>query len=233
MRLLIIALSLAFTLLSPSANAVLGVGDIVFDASNFGQNAMTAARTLQSNLHEAQALFNQAVQLENEARNLVRFPLDYWNRIETNYQQLKLLAQGNASIGEYLQRVNSQFNSIYPGYQSIENYGGAVKNWTDNALKTAESVIKTANEQRKLFDSTASQTQAIVAQGATSEGGMQALQTQVSLSGQVVSELQKLQQMQAEESSMRAAYIAGQVQDKAAERKATEDWLKKPYKPFL
>lgn len=228
MRLPIIVLSL----LLPVTTA-LGGGLVVFDPSNYSQNVLTAAQTLKSNLHEAQALLNQAIQLQNEARSLARFPVEYWNRVQANYEQLKTLAQGGASLGEYLARVNSQFDQLYPGYQSIENYGEAVKSWTSNTLKMANGVFDTTDKQRKLVGSTISRTQEIVAGSAAGDGLTQQLQSQVSLSAQMVGELQKLQMLQSEQATLQASFIAGQVQDKASERKATEDWLKKPYKPFL
>lgn len=218
-------ITLSLTVLPPPASALFGVGDIVFDPSNYSENVLTAARALKSNLNEAQQLYNQAVQLANEARNLARFPVDYWDRIRTNYEQLKALAQGNASIGEYLQRVNNQFNAIYPGYQVAESYTDSFKTWTGNTLKLANQVFNATESQRKLFESTTDRTQAIVANSVTGEGLTQQIQSQVALSAEMVSELQKIQQLQGEQATLQAAYIAGQVQDQAAEKAAIKRWL--------
>ncbi len=234
---LIIAITLAITqaiiLLSPNASAVGGVGDIVFDPTNYSQNLMTAARTLKSNLNEAMQLANQTQQLANEARNLAMYPVSYWQRVQANFEQLRALSQSGASLGQYLSQVNSQFASLYPGYSPVENFGNAYKTWTDNVLKAAAKVMGTVEQQKKLFDETTNRTQGIVADSAAGVGVVQQVQSQVALSAQMVGELQKLQQLQSEQATLQMAYIAGQVQDKASERKATEDWLKKPYKPFL
>ncbi len=234
---LIIAITLAITqaiiLLSPFANAVGGVGDIVFDPQNYSSNIMTAARTLKSNLNEAMQLANQTQQLANEARNLIMYPVSYWQRVQANFEQLRALSQSNANIGQYLSQVNNQFSTLYPGYSPVENFGNAYKTWTDNALKAASKIMGTAEQQKKLFDSTTDRTQGIVADSAAGVGVVQQVQSQVALSSQMVGELQKLQQLQSEQATLQAAYIAGQVQDKASERKAVEDWLKRDSKPFL
>ena len=198
MRLPLIALSLAFSLLS-SAVSALGGSNIVFDPSNYSENVMTAARALKSNLNEAMTIANQAQQLANEARNLVTFPVTYWTRLQAQYEQLRMLAEGNASIGQFLQRVDSQFNSIYPNYQAVQNYGKAFEAWTGNALKTAESVMKTANSQRTLVESTTSRTQDIVASSAAGVGMTQQIQSQVAISAQMVGQLEQLRLLQSEQ----------------------------------
>ena len=67
------ALALAAWLLAvPSANAQL----VVFDPSNFGQNALTAAHTLEQINNQVIQLQHEATMLVNEARNLTTLPFN-------------------------------------------------------------------------------------------------------------------------------------------------------------
>jgi len=51
----------------------------VFDAGNFAENVMTAARELQQVNNEIQSLENQATMLINQAKNLARCPTPHWH----------------------------------------------------------------------------------------------------------------------------------------------------------
>lgn len=87
----------------------------VFDASNFAQNALSAARALQQINNQIQALQNQATMLENMARNLrqVSFP-----EVEKLNQSLlaidKLMGQGQG-ITFKAGDLDAQFNRLFPG----------------------------------------------------------------------------------------------------------------------
>ena len=73
-------LALSLVVLPPPASALFGAGDMVFDPSNFGQNVLTAARALQSNINEAMQIANQLRQIEMEVKNLASFPAGVWGR---------------------------------------------------------------------------------------------------------------------------------------------------------
>src|SRR3546814_19946649 len=66
-------LALAPILTAP-AYAQFGFGRIVFDPSNYAQNVLTAARTLQQINQQITQLQNEAQMLINQARNLARLP---------------------------------------------------------------------------------------------------------------------------------------------------------------
>ena len=60
-------------------------GGIVYDPSNYAQNVLTAARTLQQINNQIQQIQNQATSLINEARNLASLPV---STIQTLQQQV-------------------------------------------------------------------------------------------------------------------------------------------------
>ena len=68
------ALSLTAAALAP-APAHAQFGGIVYDPTNYSQNILTAARTLEQINNQIRQLQNQATSLVNEARNLQSLPL--------------------------------------------------------------------------------------------------------------------------------------------------------------
>ena len=67
-------LSMTVTVLVP-APAYAQFGGIVYDPSNYSQNILTAARTLEQINNQIRQLQNQATSLINEARNLQSLPM--------------------------------------------------------------------------------------------------------------------------------------------------------------
>ena len=74
-------------------------GGIVYDPSNYSQNILTAARTLEQINNQIRALQNQATSLINEARNLQSLPTTMLEPLQAQIrqtQQLLARAQGIA-----------------------------------------------------------------------------------------------------------------------------------------
>ena len=55
---------------------------IVFDPSNYAQNVLTAARTLEQITHQITSLQNEAQMLINQARNLASLPFSALQEIQ-------------------------------------------------------------------------------------------------------------------------------------------------------
>ena len=61
-------------MLASPAHAQFGFGRIVYDPSNYAQNVLTAARTLEQINNQITSLQNEAQMLINQARNLASLP---------------------------------------------------------------------------------------------------------------------------------------------------------------
>ena len=80
-----LALAVAGVVATAPVPAHAQFGGIVYDPSNYAQNVLTAARTLEQINNEIRMLQNQATSLINEARNLQSLPL---NIVQPLLQQL-------------------------------------------------------------------------------------------------------------------------------------------------
>ncbi|MGA9486868.1 MAG: hypothetical protein WBV25_07325 [Methylocella sp.] len=64
---------------------------LVFDPSNYSQNLLTAARSLQQIQSQITSLQNQAQMLINQAKQLEQLPTTVLNDVERDYSQIQML----------------------------------------------------------------------------------------------------------------------------------------------
>ena len=86
----------------------------VFDPSNYSQNLLTAARTLQQINNQIQQLQNQATSLINEAKNLTTIDFPELQAITQNLQQIDRLMGQAEGIRFRVSEVDQQFRSMFP-----------------------------------------------------------------------------------------------------------------------
>ncbi|MEW9855629.1 P-type conjugative transfer protein TrbJ [Novosphingobium sp. M1R2S20] len=101
-----------------AASAILPVSPaqavVVFDPSNYSQNILTAARTLQQINNQIRSLQNQAQSLVNEAKNLstIRFP--EIQAITQTLQQIDQLMAQARGIQFRVAGLDQQFGGLFP-----------------------------------------------------------------------------------------------------------------------
>src|SRR3546814_8755860 len=70
-------------------------GGIVYDPTNYAQNVLTAARSLQQINNQIQSLQNEASSLINEAKNLASLP---FSRSEAHTSELQSLMRNSYAV---------------------------------------------------------------------------------------------------------------------------------------
>ncbi|AKM11060.1 P-type conjugative transfer protein TrbJ [Croceicoccus naphthovorans] len=106
---------LGLTTVSVPANAQLGFGGIVYDPTNYAQNVLTAARSLQQINNQIQQIQQQATSLVNEARNLASLPFSSLNELQTQIQQTRQLMSEAQRIAYDVQTIEDAFTARYRG----------------------------------------------------------------------------------------------------------------------
>lgn len=86
---------------------------IVFDPSNYSQNVLTAARSLQQITNQITSLQNQAQMLINQARNLASLPLSSLQQLQQSVQRTQQLLGQAQNIAFDVQQVDSAFRQQY------------------------------------------------------------------------------------------------------------------------
>ncbi|TPJ61082.1 P-type conjugative transfer protein TrbJ [Mesorhizobium sp. B2-7-1] len=86
---------------------------IVFDPSNYSQNVLTAARSLQQITNQITSLQNQAQMLINQARNLASLPLSSLQQLQRSVQRTQQLLGQAQNIAFDVQQVDKAFQQQY------------------------------------------------------------------------------------------------------------------------
>lgn len=86
---------------------------IVFDPSNYAQNVLTAARTLEQINHQIASLQNEATMLLNQARNLASLPYSALQQLQQNVQRTQQLLNQAQNIAFNVQQIDQAFQQQY------------------------------------------------------------------------------------------------------------------------
>uniref|UniRef100_UPI00311F28F3 P-type conjugative transfer protein TrbJ n=1 Tax=Erythrobacter sp. TaxID=1042 RepID=UPI00311F28F3 len=100
-------------IVSVPARAQFGFGGIVYDPSNYAQNVLTAARTLEQVNNQIRMLQNQAASLVNEARNLESLPLSILQPLEEQIRQTQQLLREAQRIAYDVREIEAAFDRHY------------------------------------------------------------------------------------------------------------------------
>lgn len=86
---------------------------IVFDPSNYAQNVLTAARSLQQITNQITSLQNQAQMLVNQARNLTSLPYSSLQQLQQSIQRTQQLLNQAQNIAYNVQQIDQAFQTKY------------------------------------------------------------------------------------------------------------------------
>lgn len=160
-------------------NTVPAAALVVFDPSNYAQNVLTAARSLQQINNQITSLANQTQMLLNQARNLANLPTSVLSQIEGNFTEMKRLMGEAERLAYNVQNIEQQFQSSYRNFTSNKTGAqlveGARQRWQDS-LSAYEHALKAGATAVGNIDSTQSQTSSLVSASQSATGALQATQ---------------------------------------------------------
>ncbi len=191
---LLAAAAASLIALAPDAHAQ----KIVFDPSNFSQNVLTAARTLEQINNQIRQLQNEAQMLANQARNLTSLNFSALGELRAALSATNQLIQQGQGLAFNVAQMDMDFRRLHPQSYSAAISGtqmatDARTRWTNSleALRTAAKVQSQAvqnftSDERTLTD--------LVNRSQSAAGALQAMQT----TNQLLA-LQSRQAMQAQQ----------------------------------
>ena len=94
---------------------------IVLDPSNYGQNLLTAARSLEQINNQVRGLENQARSLLNQAKNLASLPTSVAGQLASTINKMNSLNTQAKGISFDVQKAQQEFERLYP-----RQYGATV-----------------------------------------------------------------------------------------------------------
>jgi type IV secretion system protein TrbJ len=174
----VVALALT-PMMATSALAQFGFGRIVFDPSNYAENVLTAARSLEQINNQIQSLQNEAQMLINQARNLTSLPHSSLQQLQQSVARTQQLLGEAQRIAFDVQQVDQMFQQQYANIdlsatdrqlvdQARERWGNTVGGLQD-AMRVQAGVVGNIDGQR-------TEMTALVGQSQNAVGALQATQ---------------------------------------------------------
>ena len=182
-------LSMTVTVLVP-APAYAQFGGIVYDPSNYSQNILTAARTLEQINNQIKSLQNEATSLINQAKNLTTLPLSVLAPLQAQIKQTQQLLAQAQRMAYDVQQIQTQFAAQYKNIDLTAPQkalvAGAEDRWKtsvgafEDALKVQAGVVGNIDRARISMNElvTASQSASGALQAAQAGNQLLALQSQ-------------------------------------------------------
>lgn len=163
-------------------------GGIVYDPTNYAQNVLTAARSLQQINNQIQQIQQQATSLINEARNLASLPFSSLQQLQEQVQRTQQLLGEAQRIAYDVQNVQHVFNGRYKGSALTGTHAEMVANanarWQDSvgafedALRVQAGVVGNIDGARTAMDRLVSSSQSATGALQAAQAGNQLLALQ-------------------------------------------------------
>lgn len=152
---------------------------IVFDPSNYAQNVLTAARTLEQVTHQITSLQNEAQMLINQAKNLASLPFSALQALQQNVQRTQQLLQQAQGIAFNVQQIDQMFSQKYGNVSMSTTDQQLVANARSRWQNTVGGLQDAMRVQAGVvgnIDSNRTQMSALVSQSQSASGALQATQ---------------------------------------------------------
>jgi P-type conjugative transfer protein TrbJ len=201
----------------------------VFDPTNYAQNILTAARTLQSVNQQIQQLQNEAQMLVNQGKNLARIDFPQLDALRQKLAEIDRLMGRAQAIDFRVDQLDDKFQSLFP-----QDFSSALR--TDARVRDARTRLdasmgafrQTMTVQAQVVENIQSDTQAlaeIVARSQGAEGSLQAQQATNQLLALSAKQQFQLQHMVAAQFRSEAVEQARRATQAAEARAATKRFL--------
>ena len=164
------------------------LGGIVYDPTNYAQNVLTAARSLQQINNQIQQIQQAATSLTNEARNLASLPFSSLQQLQQQVQRTQQLLGEAQRIAYDVQNVQQAFNGRYKGAALTGTHAQMIANanarWEDSvgafedALRVQAGVVGNIDGARTAMNGLVSSSQSATGALQAAQAGNQLLALQ-------------------------------------------------------
>ena len=152
---------------------------IVYDPTNYAQNVLTAARTLQQVNQQITQLQNEATMLINQARNLASLPYSSLQQLQQSVQRTQQLLAEAQGIALNVQQIDRAFQTTYGNASMSASdqalVAGARERW-QNTVGGLQDAMRVQAGVVGNIDTNRSEMSALVGQSQGATGALQATQ---------------------------------------------------------
>ncbi len=152
---------------------------IVYDPTNYVQNVLTAARSLEQINNQITGLQNQATSLINQARNLASLPFSSLQQLQQSVQRTQQLLQQAQRIAYDVQNIDQAFRTTYGSASMTASdqqlVAQARERW-QNTVSGLQDAMRVQAGVVGNIDTNRTQMSALIGQSQGATGALQATQ---------------------------------------------------------
>ncbi|WP_062785562.1 P-type conjugative transfer protein TrbJ [Novosphingobium capsulatum] len=152
---------------------------VVFDPSNYAQNVLTAARSLQQITNQITSLQNEAQSLINQARNLASLPYSSLQQLQQSVQRTQQLLSQAQNIAYDVQKIDQVFSQKYStasmSASDAQLVADAKSRW-QNTVGGLQDAMRVQATVVGNIDTNRTQMSALVGSSQSATGALQATQ---------------------------------------------------------
>lgn len=213
----------------PAPPAHAQFGGIVFDPSNYAQNILTAARTLQQVNQQIQQLQNEAQMLVNQGKNLARIDFPQLEALKQKLAEIDRLMGRAQAIDFRVDQLDQKFTDLFPrDFSAALRSDTRVRDARGRLDASMEAFRQTMIVQSQVVENIHDDAQAlseIVARSQGAEGSLQAQQATNQLLALTAKQQFQLQHMLAAQFRSESLERARAATQAAEARAATKKFL--------
>lgn len=195
-----------------------GLGNIVFDPSNYAENIITATQSIQQTTDD----FETAQAEIQNIKNVANFK---WDDASQTLQNLANTIQQANGLAYSMSNLSTQFSKTYPGYQADQNYSSSYQNWSTTTMNTISGVLQSVGLQSQDFATEGATLDTLRNMSSSSAGQMQALQAGNMIAGEMSNQMQELRQLSMSQINSESAYEAYQVQKDQTQQSGSDNFI--------
>lgn len=201
----------------------------VFDASNYAQNLLTAARSLEQINNQIRSLQNQAAMLVNQAKNLTRIDFPQLEQLKQALQQVDRLMGQAQGVQFRLDGLDERFRKLFPEqFDRALTAGGQAANAKARLNAAMAGFRHTMAVQAQVVGNVQSDAQtlsALVGRSQGAEGALQVAQATNQLLALSAKQQFQIQSLMAAQYRAEAMESARRAQAESDARQATRKFL--------
>ena len=201
---------------------------IVYDPTNYSQNLLTAARTLQQVNNQIKSLQNEAQSLLNQGKNLTTIGFPELQALTQTLQQIDVLMGQAQGIRFQVSTLNQQFRQLYPtsnGSLSLSSQVSAARQRLDTEMTAYQHTMTVQAQVVENIQSDASALSGMVERSQSAEGALQASQATNQLLALTAKQQFQIQQLLAAQYRADALERAHRAQAASDAQAATAKFL--------
>lgn len=202
---------------------------IVFDPSNYAQNVLTAARSLEQINNQIQSLQNQATMLQNMARNLQRLDFSSVGELTSSLQRIDGLMTQASGLSFNLDRLQDQWREQYPeSYDAtvkVSDVASAARERWQNAMKAFRQTMGVQSQIVENVRADGDLLTDLVSRSQAAAGALEASQATNQLIALSTKQQMQIQTLMATQFRAEAEDAARKAQSEEASRQTTKRFL--------